>query len=61
MLNLKNLFRKMVFIKLYRICLFALSRFARSKQVEERRTKKTTSLQLIKRTRKCHPTRTSDK
>ena len=62
MLKLKNLFRNMEFVKPHRIrFFFSISAFTCFKQTEEKRTKKTKSLQLIKRTRKYHPIRTSDK
>ena len=52
----------MEFIKPHRIrFFFFISAFTCFKQIEEKRTKKTKSLQLIKRTRKYHPIRTSDK
>ena len=52
----------MEFVKPHRIrFFFSISTFTCFKQTEEKRTKKTKSLQLIKRTRKYHPIRTSDK
>ena len=57
----------MEFIKLYRIrffFFFAISAFKCLKEIEEKRIKKRKylkSLQIIKRTTECIPTRTSDK
>ena len=52
----------MEFIKPHRIrFFFFLLAFTFFNQIEEKKTKKTKSLQLIKRTRKYHPIRTSDK
>ena len=54
MLNLKNLFRNMEFIKLYRIHFFSTSAFRYDKQIEEKITKKAQSLPVIqRRTRFC--------
>ena len=57
----------MEFIKLYRIrffFFFSISAFTCLKEIEEKRIKKRKylkSLQIIKRTTECIPTRTSDK
>ena len=60
MLKVKSIFQNTEFIKLYRIHFFSISAFTYDKQIEEKRTKKSKSLQVIKHKTKHHPTRLSD-
>ena len=64
MLNLKNLFRNIEFIKADRIQIlicFPIPAFTYAKQIEEKRMKKKSKiLQVIKRKIKHHSTCTSD-